>query len=384
MGSSMKQSISKNIKKTLLIINIIFFVYIITLFALKDKINTLINPINVAFFMLVTFASVHFLGYKKSKKTKHKVKINNTFIIVSSLYLITIYLIGNATGYIKNPFNIANTIYLVLFLILSEIFRYIVLSKCTKNTNEQYIITFLYILMDTLVLSEFSPLNSLNILELLTILFISTIKNSLLSYTSYKHGYQSCYLYSFIITLMPILAPIYPDLSNYITIVFMLTYSAVLFYNISKPSRKEDEETANTYKKSIFFYLERFLLVFVVMIIFLVSGAFKYSISAVASNSMYPELKREDAIIIEKIDKKNINTLKKDMIVAFEQEGIIVTHRILSIELQSGKEYIITKGDNNSTKDIQKKTKDDIIGIVRYRIPLIGYPSVEISEIKNK
>ena len=31
-----------------------------------------------------------------------------------------------------------------------------------------------------------------------------------------------------------------------------------------------------------------------------------------------------------------------------------------------------------------KKTKDDIIGIVRYRIPLIGYPSVEISEIKNK
>ena len=113
MGSSMKQSISKNIKKTLLIINIIFFVYIITLFALKDKINTLINPINVAFFMLVTFASVHFLGYKKSKKTKHKVKINYTFLIVSSLYLITIYLIGYATGYIKNPLNIANTIYLV-------------------------------------------------------------------------------------------------------------------------------------------------------------------------------------------------------------------------------------------------------------------------------
>ena len=72
MGSSMKQSISKNIKKTLLIINIIFFTYIITLFALKDKINTLINPINVAFFMLITFASIHFLGYKKRQNIKLK------------------------------------------------------------------------------------------------------------------------------------------------------------------------------------------------------------------------------------------------------------------------------------------------------------------------
>ena len=99
---------------------------------------------------------------------------------------------------------------------------------------------------------------------------------------------------------------------------------------------------------------------------------------------MYPALKRGDAIILEKVDKGNRNTLKKGMIVAYEQDGQIVTHRILTIELNQGKEYIITKGDNNSTKDVQKKTKDDIIGIVRLRIPYLGYPSVEISEIKNK
>ena len=42
------------------------------------------------------------------------------------------------------------------------------------------------------------------------------------------------------------------------------------------------------------------------------------------------------------------------------------------------------KGDNNDTKDVTKKTKDDIIGIVRFKIPLIGYPAVEISDIRNK
>ena len=58
------------------------------------------------------------------------------------------------------------------------------------------------------------------------------------------------------------------------------------------------------------------------------------------------------------------------MIIAFEESGKIITHRILSIENEDGIEYIITKGDNNSTKDVTKKKKDDIIGIVKFRIPL--------------
>lgn len=380
----MKQSISKSIKNTMIILEIIVFIYIVAIFLFKDHISTLINSLNVAFFMLLTFFSIIFLGFKKSKKSKLKTQINNIFIIVSSIYLISIYLLGNATGFYHNTFSISNTIYLILYLIFTEIFRYTFLSKCNKNSNDQYIITLLYVLFDLLVLSSLAPSNILQITDILSIAFISLIKNSLLSYTTYKYGYKECYIYAFIVGIMPLVAPIYPTLSNYVNVVFTLTYSAVIFYNISKPNRKEEEETANTYKKNIFFYLERILLVFIIIIIFLVSGNFKYSISAIASDSMYPYLKKGDAIILEKVDEKNQDELKKGDVVAFEQDGKIVTHRILSIELLDGVEYITTKGDNNSTKDIQKKTKDDIIGIVRYRIPLIGYPSIEISETKNK
>ncbi len=380
----MKQSISKNIKSTMLILEIIVFIYIISIFIFKDYISTLINPLNVAFFMLLTFFSILLLGFKKAKKSKLKTKINNIFIIVSSVYLISIYLLGNATGFYNNSFSISNTIYLVLYLVLSEIFRYIFISKCNKTTSNQYIMTFLYVLFDLLVISSLGPTNIIKITDILSLTFISLIKNSLLSYTTYKYGYKSCYIYSFIIGLMPIIAPIYPDLSNYINVVFSLTYSAIIFYNISKPNRKEEEETANTYKKNILFYLERVLLVFIIIIIFLVSGNFKYSISAVASDSMYPYLKKGDAIILERVDEKNQNELIKGDVVAFEQDGKIVIHRILTIDTIDGEDYITTKGDNNNTKDVQKKTKDDIIGIVRYRIPYIGYPSIEISETKNK
>ena len=158
----------------------------------------------------------------------------------------------------------------------------------------------------------------------------------------------------------------------------------LIYYNISKPYYREDLESASTYRKSISFYVERISLLLVVIIIFLVSGVFKYSLSAIASDSMYPALKKGDAIVIEEVTSKNVDTLKKDMIVAFYEEERIVTHRIVSIELDEGETYIITKGDNNDSKDVTKKKKDDIIGIVRLRIPYLGYPSVEISEIKNK
>ena len=182
---------------------------------------------------------------------------------------------------------------------------------------------------------------------------------------------------------MPLISPLQENVGTYINLTTTIIYSAILLYHVSKPTRKTEEETVNTYKRGILYYLERVTLVIIVFIIILVSGNFKYSISAIASDSMYPELNKGDAIILEKIDKNNTDEIKEGAIVAFEEDGFIITHRILQIDEENGIEYITTKGDNNSTKDVQKKTKDDIIGIVRFKIPLLGYPSVEISEIKN-
>ena len=99
---------------------------------------------------------------------------------------------------------------------------------------------------------------------------------------------------------------------------------------------------------------------------------------------MYPTLKKGDAIIIEKLDDKNKHLVKEGVVIAFKDGDNIITHRIESIVNENGEEYIITKGDNNPSKDVTKKKKDDIIGIVKFRIPLLGYPSIEISQIKNK
>lgn len=380
----MKNKISKQINTTLNLMSIGILLYIVVCFLLKNKLNDFLYPLNVVLFIVLITISYFLLGYLPNKKNKIKDHISNVYIVFTAFYLVTIYLLGNATGYEKTSFHLLNASYLLIYLFLSEIFRYIVLTKCTLKTNHQYIITFIYVLFDILLLSSMSPYHLLTIPNILYITLISVLKNSLLSYTSYRYGFYPCFIYAFVVTILPMISPIYPNLSNYISLIIYIIYTSIIFYNISKPTRKEDEESYNKYKKSISYYIERISLVIIFVMILLVSGAFKYSLSAIASDSMYPELKRGDAVLLSKPSKKDLDSLHEGMIIAFEEDGKIITHRILATEEEEGVTYIITKGDNNSTKDVTKKKKDDIIGIVKFKIPYIGYPSIEISDIKNK
>lgn len=380
----MKNDISKQINITMYILEIVISVFAVTIFVLKSITPTLIQSINVSFVSLLTFFSIIFLGYRKNKNSILKDKISNIYVSMTILYLIIIFFLGNILGYKKIPLNILNTIYYFYIIILIEIFRYIFANKCNKKTTHLIILGFVLTLYDILVMSKFSPINPIFIGDFIPLVIISSIKNALLTYTTYKYGYRPCILYAIIIDIFPVVFPIYPDLTVYLKLIVTIIYSSIIFYNISKSYRREDLESASTYRKSVSFYIERISLVLVIIIILLVSGIFKFSMSAIASDSMYPTLKKGDAIIIEEVTDKNINTIRKNMIVAFEEDGKIITHRIISIELEEGEEYIITKGDNNPSKDVTKKKKNDIIGIVRLRIPFLGYPSVEISEIKNK
>ena len=85
---------------------------------------------------------------------------------------------------------------------------------------------------------------------------------------------------------------------------------------------------------------------------------FGYSFFEVKTGSMSGTIEIGDIIIV-----KLTNDVKQNDIVTFEQEDILVTHRI--IEKQG--EEIITKGDANNTEDDPIKL-DDIIGKVVYTL----------------
>ena len=84
----MKDNIKKSIDTAMIGIDIIFFVYTIIMFILKESISSLIYPINASFFVLLTFFSIIFFGFIKNRKNKSKIKTSNAILIISNSRII--------------------------------------------------------------------------------------------------------------------------------------------------------------------------------------------------------------------------------------------------------------------------------------------------------
>ena len=126
------------------------------------------------------------------------------------------------------------------------------------------------------------------------------------------------------------------------------------------------------------------LLLVIIPVIILVSGIFKWQILAVGSNSMYPVYERGDSIIFKKLNTHEKTDLKVKDIIVFKIDNNIILHRIENIEYTpSGNKKYITKGDNNNIIDEGYITDDNIIGIYKIKVPIIGYPSVWLQELLN-
>ena len=73
--------------------------------------------------------------------------------------------------------------------------------------------------------------------------------------------------------------------------------------------------------------------------------------------------------------------MKKGDIIAYKTNKNIIVHRIIRQLEENDEIFIYTKGDANNNEDNFIVKKENIIGIVRFKIPYIGYPTVWFSEL---
>ena len=83
---------------------------------------------------------------------------------------------------------------------------------------------------------------------------------------------------------------------------------------------------------------------------------FGIQILKVQSNSMNPEFRKEDIIVIKKEKEYEVG----DIITFKTKDGNLITHRII----EKNENEFITKGDGNNTKDEEKITSSCIQGKV--------------------
>jgi len=130
-----------------------------------------------------------------------------------------------------------------------------------------------------------------------------------------------------------------------------------------------------------FFKILMFLLIFI-LLIFIYINKIKinnYEAFVIVSESMKPEIKVGDIVIIKKNAEANI---KKEDVITFEKNDEYITHRVKEIRNQNGKTVYITKGDNNKANDVEEVKYNEVKGVKIAQIPYVGLLIMTLSKQK--
>lgn len=364
---------------------------IMTMFLLVNSfvVNIFSNYMLVLFLLLSLVLFKIFFDFEKDRH-RNTNSIITYLIIYLLMVLIIYYAIGLITGYVRVPnyytmYGIFTFILpTALIIIISEFLRYQLLRKSEGNFKLIVLTTILFILVDVSNAIYFSNFNS----GYQTLVFIgltllpSICKNIFSTYTSSKTGYKPAMILNLSMGLYKYLIPIIPNYNEYFQSMFsliILTAITFIIYRILRKELKEDElDTKTSNKPMIIAYIIEIIIA--IILIYFISGYFKYYAIAIASNSMYPTFERGSVVIIQKIDK-NYDDLEIGDIIAYKYENKIIAHRIAKIIEIDEERYFYTKGDANNNTDNYVVTENMIMGTINAYLPFLGYPTILINEL---
>lgn len=119
------------------------------------------------------------------------------------------------------------------------------------------------------------------------------------------------------------------------------------------------------------------IVLLLVIMIYLTSNMFRFTSLAIGSGSMTGTINKGDIVIIDKRDKK----VKRGDVIAFKEQGRIIVHRLVDVKVNHKVKFYQTKGDANRSKDNWLVSSENIVGKVKIRIRLLGWPTVALSEL---
>lgn len=371
--------------KRLLFFEIILFLILI----LNSFVWNILKEYNMAIFLIISIIIFKiFIGLEKDHHRYTKDIIFNIVIFLLASFLVY-YLFGLVIGFYKidNYFNLYGIktfiMPLLLSIILKEYLRYQVLKKSeeSKLFIVSAIIIFIFIdITNAIYFGKFDTWYGLFMFIALTLL-PSVSSNIAASYISLKVGYKPNIIWLLITKLYVYFIPIVPNPNEYILSVIRFIFPLMIAYRVYILFTKvKDEEISRDYNKSKKGRTLIIPTILVIVIVYLTSGYFHYYAIAIASGSMYPQIKKGDVVIIEKISD-NYDTLEVGNVIAFKYNDVIIVHRIVNIISEKDEYYFYTKGDANNNADNFAISEDMIIGIVNYKVPYIGLPTVWLNEL---
>ncbi len=353
------------------------------IFALKNFNELTISIVLIFMFFLVALL----LGVEKDNFLNRNDNLLTIIIFVISYYLF-IYIVGIFSGFVLSGYslrliNIIRNIGPVIFYQISkEMLRYEINIKGQEKKFLIILSAILFILIDVnSVLFMYDLGENADLVKFIEVSLIPLIaENVLMTYLSIKVGYKSTILYLLLMKIPYYIIPIIPDLNVYIDIILRLFLPCMILYVFArKPKKRSVNEERRKSKYSIVWY--GLTLAFLLVVVYLTSGLFKYYALSIGSGSMSPNIDKGDVVIVKKTD--NYGSLKVGDVLVYEKNDRVIVHRITKIVNDNNKYVFSTKGDANNAEDAYPIYEEDIIGKVQFKIILIGWPTVWINEFVN-
>lgn len=233
------------------------------------------------------------------------------------------------------------------------------------------------ILTEVLLVATFSSVRSFShFMDLVGMAILPALAaQPLYQYTGKHFGTLPAIVYRLVTALSPYLLPIksgIPDsLCSFISILVppMLLFLLRLLYGKSVKSR-EDKRTGKWRYAVIVAAL-----LLSVSFVALISNEFRYGLLVIATESMTGEINKGDAVIYEEYTDQFVD--EHDIIV-FYLDGRVTVHRVIDIAYVNGQKRYFTKGDANEDPDPGYALDEQIVGIVRAKLPYFGYPTLSL------
>ena len=368
------------------------FLVIITIFVLLN--SNIFSTFWVSIILCIYMILVCTLLKVKKVLYDSQNQVTVLLIILGIIYLSGFYLMGMYFGFNKAivTLSLKNTyLYIIpvaLMVISSEVIRNRFLSYDlifrvrTVNVKFSPIVTFISMtIIEALIyLTLHTRLDTFDdYLTILGFVFFSAIScNLLYNYITTRFPIKGIIIYRLITTLYAYIIPIIPDVYVFFRAFLRMVYPYFIYLIISVFYVRGGLVPTFTSKSWIKKILTGSMFIFTILIVMLVSCKFSYGILVIGSKSMTGTINMGDAIIYEAYKNERLDVGE---IIVFSNDNIKTVHRIIDIKNVNGNTLFFTKGDANLQNDKGYVLMDSIIGVVKQKIPYIGYPSLWVRDL---
>lgn len=369
---------------------------LIELFIFAFSIFSLVTTFLNYYLFLGALLVILVLLYLILKIDKRAHRFNNDFILIIIigilLYYIISYLLGFFVGFVYSTYSrkwigiFRNVFRGILYIVLIENIRQRIVESGKYYKTVLIFSVIIFTLLDLVNIFNMSILSSNRLIVqfFLSVFLPLFFKNILLTYLIYVSNKRVTIIYQILYLIPTYILGVFPDLGDYINSTFQTILPIIiLFFVLKTKDTKREKVTSGrelVRKKRLSYLVIGFCLVFTAILIYLVSGFGRFYLMAIGSGSMTGTIDKGDTVIIDKKSKVH----KKGQVIAFKMEDKVIVHRIISIQITDKGTFYKTKGDYNKSEDGWLLPEENIVGNCILKIPLIGWPSVVLSEFLSR